>query len=675
MARIDNLQTRTPGVARSNPIAVGADRVNNPLSPVADFVKGVQAEREAEREQARREADVLDVEKRVNDFRIAREKEYADSLDQYDGSEAGFAEAVALQYDLASKELVEGAPERVRNELAYRFESYRDGFVLKAVEGETARSREYAARQLGDVLEGMAKGQAEAPNLDMLQSQMISVEAMAQSLPASVRAQYIETGQEMLANGFVDAMGRTDPRGLQAMVAAGQFEGDLYSYNVLERARAVAESGVARLDAAARREAERYRKEMRQQSYEQALMDLENGLDISDEQMVEMFPGEDSDALHSRRMVLQARNRERAAREQAAAARAGVDELLSGEISTHSTAGRKALNMLWDDMGGARLFQDNPRQAVQLAIQMADVYDALPSDASRSIKTYLAGGDAARQQVALDALGQIYEAAPAVAARDFSDRQVAEARRYTDTVAMGLQPELALERINQARDMTEGRAERLKEGRKKAARLDRGDLEDALEGGFLFWGKGELQGRPDNVDRLVSVYRENVAEFYADHGDYDQARRDAVVSMQRVFGKSQVTGASRIMAYPPEKHVPFAGDGKWMQAQLKKDVADWVGPEKEGQIRQIILEPDRQTAAIAKSGGNPSWMVVVEYKSGMFEALPSRYEFDYAAARRNALARDVALIGKEQLARENKLELQEVLEGRDNAPEIFAGGR
>lgn len=297
---------------------------------------------------------------------------------------------------------------------------------------------------------------------------------------------------------------------------------------------------------------------------------------------------------------------------------------------------RNAIDMVFDDAGGARLMQEDFEQGMDLALSFAKTKGVFPASAASSLKALVAGGGTEQMGFALDAIARSYEEAPGAAGQAFNNAELQEAIYFRDMTANGAAQELTVGAIIEQRKAKFDPAlkDRLKEGRSVA--VDEIDLRatnrvigadaDGESGPLDFLDAPDLAGGQPALEAANRMHRELFAANYQSHGNANMAKKQADAILKKTFGKSTATGAARIMQYPPEHYYSVPGvKNKWMGEQFK-EVTTSIGDGK------FELVSDVQTAAEVQSGSLPSYKIIRIRPDGVFEAVDGRFVFDPAEA-------------------------------------------
>lgn len=179
------------------------------------------------------------------------------------------------------------------------------------------------------------------------------------------------------------------------------------------------------------------------------------------------------------------------------------------------------------------------------------------------------------------------------------------------------------------------------EGEKEARKIKFEEVVSGLNSNRV-WGANE----PVDADikrALMNDFVALVGDRYAATGDMGTAKEQALERMKKLWGTSTIDGSyrGRVMAYPPENHLPMvAGSKDWITAEFA-DLAKAQGVDP----AQLSLVADGKTKVAADKGEAPGYLVSkVNPETGLDEMVvdgnghPMRYFFDPAAAEAKALA-------------------------------------
>lgn len=80
-----------------------------------------------------------------------------------------------------------------------------------------------------------------------------------------------------------------------------------------------------------------------------------------------------------------------------------------------------------------------------------------------------------------------------------------------------------------------------------------------------------------DADRILASAMPMIEASFMATGDAEAAQEQAISQLERVWGRSKVSG-TELMRYPPERVFKVTGDdGEWMRRQLVEDVGDTLG--------------------------------------------------------------------------------------------------
>jgi len=215
-----------------------------------------EAQAEAEREQARREAENASLSRHLSDFQIAEAERLQAAAEAYDGSAPGFVDRYAEDLDRNIDTALENAPDEIRTRLEASLQSQRTQSRLAALDVEVNRTRAYTLRSIGQGVDQWAN--AVRTDEAQLGSALENIALLTEALPPSARGAVVEEATEMLAAAYGQRRVETDPAGFIEELDSGDLD-DLIDPSAKDQYRRAAEREIARLEAEAERRANEQR--------------------------------------------------------------------------------------------------------------------------------------------------------------------------------------------------------------------------------------------------------------------------------------------------------------------------------------------------------------------------------------------------------------------------------
>lgn len=134
---------------------------------------------------------------------------------------------------------------------------------------------------------------------------------------------------------------------------------------------------------------------------------------------------------------------------------------------------------------------------------------------------------------------------------------------------------------------------------------------------------------PETRDVLLADYERLYGQRYAETLDEGTAHTQAMESLRRAWGRSDVNGG-RITLYPPETaYKPVNGSHEWMKIQLDGDLKTRLGAVPE----RYTIVGDRKTEAAIRAGKPASYLIVTVDANGRSDVVrdadraPLRYSW------------------------------------------------
>lgn len=176
----------------------------------------------AERVQEEEAADRIDVARAGSSTRLEWQKRLTDELDQYDGSEPGFADRIAQSYQEDARARISAANPRIQKALELDFVQYGERLTSSAIAGESGKRQAHVMRGLTETLDSEATALLASP--DDLPGALEGMERLSEAAPAAVREKFREEGRRILTASYADALLEQDPSRLHYELEAGLLD-------------------------------------------------------------------------------------------------------------------------------------------------------------------------------------------------------------------------------------------------------------------------------------------------------------------------------------------------------------------------------------------------------------------------------------------------------------------
>lgn len=300
---------------------------------------------------------------------------------------------------------------------------------------------------------------------------------------------------------------------------------------------------------------------------------------------------------------------------------------------------RDVVNTAYKAMGGATALIAGDEVSIGRLTAFVERTDIIPGDAVAELRGGMQSRDPEVMAASFAIMDGLYRNFPAAADRAFDETSLQRLQRY-QTLAPMVPIEEMQKRLDPGMDPTtrRNREEMRKMGLEEAGKVEVSEILDAFDPGMFSAGpEGPIDG--PQASAMSHDFNELYAEFYADHGNADAAKTQALEALQRKWGATDTGPDSRIVAYPPERRYPMVdGDHDWMGAQLEEtvlatdpDAQDWgvtIAPETEGAWSRGDLPP--YYVVYTDANGIPRTMLGDDGR-------PLLFQFDYETARGVAL--------------------------------------
>ena len=265
-------------------------------------------------------------------------------------------------------------------------------------------------------------------------------------------------------------------------------------------------------------------------------------------------------------------------------ARERVESALRGEsvLDPNDTDDKKALNTLFnkgisgDDRDGRTALAQRDVKTANRLTALAHRVSAIPADAASALTAQLRSKDPEAQLFALQTLGKLHDANPAVFDRAFNKSDKA---RVTDFLRLSqfMDKDRLLETVRERDDLrNRGTLEVVdKESREATKDVTPDVIIDRLFG-------STFKTDPDLVSAdlgagMVTDYQNLYRVAYRETGDHERSEEIANQQMQRLWNTSNVTGNRVVMRFPPELNYPeVGGSHEWMTEQLRSSVEQYL---------------------------------------------------------------------------------------------------
>jgi len=655
-----------PGVRTPSLISTGGSfgLIDNPLDGLGrglqsaidqrdDRKRALAANDKRDFMQERDRADQAEAARLSSQFRLEQGGVLDDRAMGYTGDAPGFAVDEIERYDTARSAFLEKVPEHLRDRLdAVLGGGARTAHGLAADNIERARTSERALRAAGETAD--ASAQAVVTDPGALDIALEGVADAALGLPPALQGEWVAEQNERVALAWGGAMLRDNPGALADAIERGDIDDIVSAENAgrllnaanaeTERRARQAQADAARAEAAAAR--------AQRDTFQRMRVEFAQGDLTRTDIDAALAEGEiDIDSWANLAVAAQS------AQEAADAAAAERDLLLGGPVLDPSNAAhRDAVDGAWRDFladGDAQAeFTANPGAFTADLVAMTQNYGVVPPSGVTALRALAASGDDNQQAGALDAIAAISNVREVAASTAFTANLVADAALYQSVASNGLAPAQALARVRTAREARGNTPQAVLMSQADAVLADM-DVPAMLEQHFdaipiPFVGRPDL-GSESNRAAATLQFRQLYRTHFAEHGDAVAAGEQAMAVMGRSWGSSRVTGDDVFMAYPPERFYSVPGqDNQWMRDQLGAA----VGEIADGEVRDVRLISDAQTAREAQGGLPPSYMVSYADDEGRLFGAPGRWQFDPsaaqgAAARENREALEAATAARE----------------------------
>lgn len=150
---------------------------------------------------------------------------------------------------------------------------------------------------------------------------------------------------------------------------------------------------------------------------------------------------------------------------------------------------------------------------------------------------------------------------------------------------------------------------------------------DDMRGAFdeSWWpGKSQIEFSPEARQSAYSDYVELFRERYMEHGNIDDAKKEAAHQLKKVWGVSQVTGSDVVMRYPPDRAPAMAGiedaPGK-IAMQASEAIKGMTGEDVPRDKIRFAPMPGGQTARPYVAGQPAPYMLSWFDKNGTLQML------------------------------------------------------
>jgi hypothetical protein len=165
-----------------------------------------------ELEEQQQQADQVYLAKTSGEMRVKWAKQLDDDLAGYDGADGGFAQGYIDRYQQEAQKTLEGAPERIRQQL--NLELIRQGDVLAsaAYEGEGGRRQAYTLNTINTATDAEAEAVVTTP--DLFWDSVEGLGDMVAAAPKAVQAKLLEEKRQQYAGAYAEGLMAKDPQRL-----------------------------------------------------------------------------------------------------------------------------------------------------------------------------------------------------------------------------------------------------------------------------------------------------------------------------------------------------------------------------------------------------------------------------------------------------------------------------
>ncbi|MEQ9436023.1 hypothetical protein [Hyphomonas sp.] len=211
---------QTGGVqVRSRAGAEAAADIGRTLS---NFAQPQLSKMRAERSEQEDAADRIDVARTGSATRLEWQKRLTDELDQYDGSEPGFADRLVKSYEEDVRARIGAANPRIQQALELDFVQLGERLTSSAIAGETGKRQAHVMRGLSETLDNEATALLASP--DDLPGALEGMERLSEAAPEPLREKFREEGRRILTASYAEALMVEDPSRLYYELDAGLLD-------------------------------------------------------------------------------------------------------------------------------------------------------------------------------------------------------------------------------------------------------------------------------------------------------------------------------------------------------------------------------------------------------------------------------------------------------------------
>jgi hypothetical protein len=259
-----------------------------------------------------------------------------------------------------------------------------------------------------------------------------------------------------------------------------------------------------------------------------------------------------------------------------------------------------------------------PEEQMDRAVAFAVEKSVTPQPLQGMIRSGLRSGDPAQAILAADTMERLRKSNPLLL-DDFDKEDLRLGFSIQAHTTAGVPPKSAVQFSMEGMKQDKG----TREIRERTFADERGPTATAQREADKKWleKQNDTWGRDPNVPPEMTGEFERIAkEEFIRTGNLEAARTMALSTINNVWGRTQVGGASRYMKLAPEKFYGVtpndtAADSKWMTEQLLADVTKGALGDPNNPITadRLNLVPDPSGI---NPGGRPAYLIMLERKDG-----------------------------------------------------------
>lgn len=199
--------------------AAGPNAASEIGRTLSNFAEPQLSKMRAERVQDEEAADRIDVARAGSSTRLEWQKRLTDELDQYDGSEPGFAERITKTYQEEARSRIGASNPRIQQALELDLVQFGERLTSSAIAGEAGKRQAHVMRGLSETLDSEATALLASP--DDLPGALEGLERLSEAAPDAVRDKFREEGRRILTASYAEALLEQDPSRLHYELEAG----------------------------------------------------------------------------------------------------------------------------------------------------------------------------------------------------------------------------------------------------------------------------------------------------------------------------------------------------------------------------------------------------------------------------------------------------------------------